>query len=895
VERPAPGLLLHSAFFLSGLATLVHELIWARMLYPVFGMSIVAISVVVATFMAGIGLGSHLFGPAIDRARHPFRLYAAFEIGIGLLAFCMPRAIGALPDLQAWVAGDGAPAALRALRLALVAGLLLPPCVLMGGTFPAFARGYVRSRPRLGPEVALLYALNALGGAAGCLLAGVLIPTLSLSLAVYAAAALNVALGLAVWLFAPVPSGPAARDAAAPPARARRLHPVLAILFLTGFLSFSYEILWTRALLQLLRASYFSFSLILTAMLVGTTLGSAASRALFARLDPRILLAGLAALLFAACAGSFLGVFRLVDLADLAARVPVGDPGLQATVAGFLVCFLAFLPTSVLFGAMFPISLQLYAGAAGRLGSDLGRAYAVNTAGSVIGILLTGLVLMERLGSGGALVLLLLLTLGVLALALPLVPGLGRAPRRAVLGLLAGLGALMLAFFPQSVFLAHQAAITTRSWQGQAEVLFQGEDATSMATVTEIRSAPFRYAEDGAIREGRRRIIFHSNLLEVGGTRIYEWNVAGAYLAGLLHPDPRHVLMIGYGSGRQLATLLRLPRIERVDVVELSRVNVEASEYFYVDARASLADPRVRFHVDDGRNFLLHSERHYDVIVVDVGGLGGDGREFFYTREFLELCREHLEPAGLLFTWLQYDRLLGPIGWMYQNTFRSVFPDAAIWYGARTPSAFSFPWIVGARGGFAVDYPGLRARWDALAPAQRLELALVGIRSPEELLSLHAANLGGEIPERIARARILRDDHPPLWRVWQQRSGLDDLFALDFVGDASVYAASFGHLLADAVTLPVRGMPPEARAALERSRSELFDLAREGFRPAVRSALSRELERGAIGLRDLEAFAAAADPAPQADRHLIRAEARSLLERAPPRAPQGARDEEPSG
>ena len=153
-------LLLQTVFFCSGLLTLVHEVTWTRLVYPVFGMSLAAISIVVATFMGGLGFGALIFGPRADRSPAAFRLYGWIEIGIGLTALCVPNLIGVLSGVYPALSPIGTSELITQLvRLLSVSTLLLVPCLLIGGTFPVFVRGYVRSAPEKGKDLALLYAL----------------------------------------------------------------------------------------------------------------------------------------------------------------------------------------------------------------------------------------------------------------------------------------------------------------------------------------------------------------------------------------------------------------------------------------------------------------------------------------------------------------------------------------------------------------------------------------------------------------------------------------------------------------------------------------------------------------------------------------------------------------
>src|SRR2546430_14682587 len=85
--------------FLSGISGLLYEVAWKRMLHLLFGDTVLAVSTVLASFMAGLALGSFWSGRYVDRHPHVLALYAALEAGIGLSAVLLPMVLQALTPL----------------------------------------------------------------------------------------------------------------------------------------------------------------------------------------------------------------------------------------------------------------------------------------------------------------------------------------------------------------------------------------------------------------------------------------------------------------------------------------------------------------------------------------------------------------------------------------------------------------------------------------------------------------------------------------------------------------------------------------------------------------------------------------------------------------------------
>jgi spermidine synthase len=184
-------------FFASGLAGLVYEVVWVRMLGLIFGQTVYAITTVLATFMAGLGLGARVMGPVADRSPRPIRLYGVLEIGLGLYGFFTPALIDATRSLYApiYLAADG-PAAVLAAQFGLAFAVLLPPTFLMGATLPVLSRALPTARGAGVSMAGLLYGLNTLGGVAGTSLAGyVLLPAWGMRQTIAFAACANLVIG----------------------------------------------------------------------------------------------------------------------------------------------------------------------------------------------------------------------------------------------------------------------------------------------------------------------------------------------------------------------------------------------------------------------------------------------------------------------------------------------------------------------------------------------------------------------------------------------------------------------------------------------------------------------------------------------------------------------------
>ena len=145
--------LLALLFFGSGACGLVYQVLWQRRLSLVFGVTTHATSTVLASFMAGLALGSWLAGRVGARARRPLLWFGVVEALVGATALATQPALGLIESLyhelhpafaeRAWI--------LTALRFALASLVLVVPTTLMGMTLPIVLRSAQAQGGELGP------------------------------------------------------------------------------------------------------------------------------------------------------------------------------------------------------------------------------------------------------------------------------------------------------------------------------------------------------------------------------------------------------------------------------------------------------------------------------------------------------------------------------------------------------------------------------------------------------------------------------------------------------------------------------------------------------------------------------------------------------------------------
>jgi spermidine synthase len=736
--------LLFALFFCSGASGLIYEVVWTRQLTVILGNTVFAVSTVLTAFMGGLALGSFLGGRMIDRVESPLRVYALLEIAIGILAFCLTSALNQTGPLYLWIHGSLGeyPLALYAARYVFSFCLLAIPTTIMGTTLPVLSKFVARTQRAVGLDVGRLYALNTLGAAAGCYLAGfVLIGNLGLGATVRAASALSIAVGLLAWVCQKY-AGPAAPKASSPPVQQAKIPAgasplrllVLGAFAVSGFAALGYEVLWTRLLTSYLGNSVYAFSTMLTAFLTGIALGSLWFSYFADRSRRAVAVLGLieAAIGFYVLCSIHIFGWRAESLSSWIAP----DPRWPATGARFMNAFtLIFFPT-FLMGAAFPVAGRIYIANFRRLGRSVGELYAWNTIGAILGAAAAGFALMPVLGLENSLVVLLCLNLGIGLALCAAEPAVRRSQKTFLLAALVVAAGVGLAAMPRGVFRRMHEVLAPGE-----KLLYFKEDLLGTVTVKQ---------------QGRHRTLFIDHL-EMAGTadRFLSSHKSLAHLPMLLHPNPQTVYVLGFGAGGTAYGMSTYPEVRRIDATELSRSVVDVAPMFLQINHDVMSDPRLHLEVNDGRHFLLTTRRTYDVISVDLLWPQTAGSGSLYTREFYELCRRRLTPDGILVEWLHPgfippDYLKGIL-----RTMGRVFPHTSLWWTRREEHLL----VVASKAPLRVDYQRLAQRINH--PATRRDLAEVHLDDPATFLSYFIAR-DDALEQFAADADWLNTDDLPL-------------------------------------------------------------------------------------------------------------------------------------
>ena len=648
------------------------------------------------------------------------------------------------------------------LRGVMATLFLLLPVTLMGATLPLLSRFVTAYDPVQGLRIGGLYSLNTFGAVAGCLITGfTLLATYGYTKTTLIGATLNIVVGiLAIALSARVEGDAGLTHASETPdvvpsemknppkkkiiaffrtasilivaygaseyfaliyslpwlpkitllslgacyafffllswihknspkeeltVSTRMAFMVIVAFALSGFCSLALEVMWMRLLTVLFLGTTYAFTTMLTSVLCGIALGSSFASLFIDRIRDRVVAYGFVQTLTGAACVIMLYVFPLLPDMLSAARTSTGFNWESMILHKFIISFsVLFVPTFLL-GMSFPFAIRIVANSPLQLGKAIGRVYSANTFGGVLGSLVGGYILIPTLGTH----------YGIIALATVLaISGIllmGGSPHASRLhkGMLGAICAITIA--SGIAYLPDDVSKSMNKWfkpENQKIIDYtEGVEGTVMVT------APV------SGKEGTDRVLW---INAVQATASIEKGVKMNRFQGILpfffDRPMDNALFICFGSGITAGTLSLSP-FEQIDAVEISKDVLGMAQHFKADNFDVLNSPRINPIVDDGRNYLLTTEKKYDLITFEPMPLALSGVSTFYTREYYELCLDHLSDEGIVSQWIPlHNGLEIEVVQSLTKTFTESFPEVSVWFinadlfliGSKTPQTVSY-------------------------------------------------------------------------------------------------------------------------------------------------------------------------------------------------------------
>ncbi|MEO6098323.1 MAG: fused MFS/spermidine synthase [Fibrobacteria bacterium] len=614
-------------FLVSGMAALIYEIVWQRVLFAELGINIESVTIIVSLFMFGLGVGSLVGG--VFSNRYPNRLPQLFifcELAIGVFG------IISLPLIK-FVSRRTLDLPLPQITLVVFA-LLALPTIFMGATLPILVTYLYRHYKHVGRSVSKLYFFNTLGSAAASLITvDVLFVFFGQQSTVFIAAGLNFLVGILVFRYTkalktakpvtePVREIEESRPAANP-AQAVPFYLALVISGVAGYISLSQEILWVRAISYATSTWPQVFGHILGFFLLGVALGSLLGKRFCEKrnLSPLLYLAW---------------VFLIGSIAYYVSIPLFSAAFTYSRGLGIFCSYLILALVSCIFGSVLPLLSHFAIKPGTPVGVSLSRIYVANIIGSTMGPLFTGFYLMDRFSlemnvlvvsvSGMAVA-------GILFLFSSGKPGIKTAFGLATALLIAG----AILIHPRMFHQVLEKMLFDESYSAAKGFKYVNQTRSGIITVEPEPEGDVIYGGGGYDGTFNVNPVSDANF------------ISRVYMLPALHPAPAEVLEIGLSGGSWAWVLSKHPDIKKLDVVEINPGYSQIIRNYPVNEEI-FSDSRIVFHFDDGRRWLNRNpDRKFDFILMNTTWHWRSNTTNLLSTEFLTLAKQHLNPGGVIY------------------------------------------------------------------------------------------------------------------------------------------------------------------------------------------------------------------------------------------------------
>ncbi|MBI3583862.1 MAG: fused MFS/spermidine synthase [Nitrospinae bacterium] len=770
-------------FFLSGASGLIYEIVWTRLLSLVFGVSSFAISTVLTVFMAGLGIGGYIFGRLIDKRGNPLKVYAVLEILIGLYAILLPN-ISSLTEwlyIKLHVLTGGSFLLLSSERFLISFFILIFPTTMMGGTLPVISRFLIKSEDRIGIDTGVIYSLNTFGAVAGCIITGFyLIEVAGVTQSLYLAAVLNLIAGGGAYI---ISQKPALSKVEGSEARSQKselkakdlkivnlqssifnIQSLILLAFgFSGMAALSYEVLWTRVLILILDNTIYAFSIILVTFLLGIAGGSF----LFARLssnqkrDSVVTLFAVFQILIGLM--GFLSLLLFANHNIIASQlnnfISWTSHGFASLTTGFigighwqgkmfatfLMAFLIMIIPTVLMGASFPAVTQTLRFELHNVGKSIGMVYLTNTVGAIIGSFSSGFILLPIIGIQNAIILtgIFPIVFGMILILLsPLTKGRGKLFRYVISILSIMISGIIIIFIFRSGDIPKLISISKIDKGNEILYYKEGIAGTVLVSSQETDLTPFR--------KPVKRLWINGDPIAGEFRGALQLERLQAHLPLLFHPDPKEALIICFGTG-STAGAVSDHNVNNIYAVDISKEVFNGGRYFTEGNRDILNDSRFKMIIEDGRNFLLTTDKKFDLITSEPPPPSNAGIVNLYSREYYMLCKSRLKEGGMVSHWIPLHHLSEDDFKMLVSTFVSVFPHSTMWFTKWDAI------MIGSDERLSIDFENLKERLNNKKIQESLKE--IGMSNPFQLLSTFMMDEDA-LHKFIDGAPVVTDNNP---------------------------------------------------------------------------------------------------------------------------------------
>jgi len=670
--------------FLSSLTFLIYEVSWNRYLSLMLGTTIKASTIVIVSFMLGLGLGSFYYGKLISNeinGKNYYKILYKLLLLIGIFNLITYALISLIPQMYQLVNSE-----FLALTYSGIAILL--PAFFMGGILPVIGHIYVSElESRKSSIYGFLYSTETIGSAIGGLLTGFyLLGNIGQKFTILLAVTINILSAIVIFVLNMNKKEKTTNEQSTEK-KTKKVEKNLTLLtsnknsnklaiistFVTGLSGLGLQLVWMRIFKIHLTNTSYTFALISVIMIFGLFLGSTFFKNREKKKQSKNyynLLAFVQAMITIYILIGATILYYSPNLILLPLHHSLTSSALRILLPPIVVSVSVILPISVLFGYSFPLICKIYSESEKSTGNVFGHIMLSNTAGSVVGPLIATFIFIPVIGVMNSIFLFLVINLTLIIYQLRFTSFYSNKTSNIFFYLKTSMIALIIIISGYISFIGDdKIKILPPSFsESKKNILFYNETIEGTITVGEdIRT------------KAKSTYINNSSVIGTDYNAIKAVKLLG-HLPFLVGLQAKNCLIVGFGIGVTTSTLATHKDIETIDCVELVSDLQYASKYYSIFNNNVINDERLNIVEGDGRHHLLTTEKRYDLISSDPTHpvLGSSN---LYSKEYFQLCHDKLTENGIVSQYLPLHKLLPNDFLGIIKTFSSVFPEATVWLG----------------------------------------------------------------------------------------------------------------------------------------------------------------------------------------------------------------------
>ena len=661
---------LYFIIFLSGISALFYEIIWLRLLTLFFGVSSFAVSTIVGTFMAGLALGSYIFGNVSEKRDNVLKIYAYLELFIGLsslVVFLILQNTTVLQDVYHYFYNRTSFYELSLVRLVLAIILLLLPSTLIGGTIPLVSKYLIKKENEIGKEFSVIYYINTLGALVGTVLVSFFfVRYVGVNFSFITAFSINFLIFLFISIFSIKKSD--SKPIKEKFKKVRNIDGILFIAVVIGFIHIGYEVLWVRIFSIVTSGTTYIFALVLSGFLLGFMLGGFfISKRIDSLQSPFKTLVHIE--LFIAVCGAM--ILFLMPGIDSFGEILRSGPGF-ILLYELAIPFVFSLIPSAFMGAAFPLILKIYSHDSEHMGKKTGNIYFSNTIGTILGSLIVGFVFIPLVGIKFSTF--MIVAIGLFLSFFMLI----KIRLKSFIFILSASGAIVLVL------------ISPEAYDFKQNLLYYDEGIVATVSVEELDYPLGKYKSlnvDGeSVAATHPVLVIDSKIL--------------AHIPLMLADHPKNAVSVGYGTGGTSYSMV-LHGVETY-TLEIEEKVIEAAHLEFEELNHGVQnDKLLNIIVDDARNFLSATSNKFDIIVTDVTNLKYKSNPSLYSVDYFEILAEKSADDGIVTAWMPISFVAFEDIRTLINSFHQVFPHTTAWHYTKSPTHFLV--LVGTKDKLLID------------------------------------------------------------------------------------------------------------------------------------------------------------------------------------------------